>query len=303
MRLLLLTIMVGFAAAAAGSPYFPLTPNAGWTLEDDDPAAGMELFMSNDTVWHGAVCHPRYETIDGTMVGITYWSTDDDGRTLLHGIKYLVGGLYEFYYDPPVPFLDPTMAPGELWEGTTNVFEVEDTGDHWWGEYDVSLTCVHRDPVETPLGTFSAVTMDPAWPGSPLEAAWRYGDDGIFTYAFGVGPARIQGHLAPEDLILVEVHNLVVLDVPELAAAPVLRAAPNPFNPATVLRFELPVASQARLEVYDVAGRRVATLCDQHLPAGPHAIDWRPAALGSGVYLACLTTGGGTSVARVTLVE
>ncbi len=74
-------------------------------------------------------------------------------------------------------------------------------------------------------------------------------------------------------------------------------AAPNPFQSDTVLRFALPVAGPVRLEVFDVAGRRVATpVAEERLPAGAHSIRWdgrdivgRPVA--SGVYFLKLTAG------------
>ncbi|MFQ5496092.1 MAG: T9SS type A sorting domain-containing protein, partial [Phycisphaerae bacterium] len=49
---------------------------------------------------------------------------------------------------------------------------------------------------------------------------------------------------------------------------------PNPFNPATTIRFALPVRTHVRLTVYDVAGRRVATLVDETRPAGAHRVVW-----------------------------
>jgi len=49
---------------------------------------------------------------------------------------------------------------------------------------------------------------------------------------------------------------------------------PNPFNPKTAIAFNLPEAAEVRLEIYDVAGRRVATLVDRRLVAGPHAYEW-----------------------------
>ncbi len=49
---------------------------------------------------------------------------------------------------------------------------------------------------------------------------------------------------------------------------------PNPFNPSTVIRFSLPVAAQARLEVFNVLGKKVKTLIDQYLPAGDYQAYW-----------------------------
>ena len=67
-------------------------------------------------------------------------------------------------------------------------------------------------------------------------------------------------------------------------------ARPNPFNPATTVRFELARAGQTTLRVYDVAGRLVTTLIDEERAAGSAAARWdgrdargRPAP--SGVYL------------------
>jgi len=49
---------------------------------------------------------------------------------------------------------------------------------------------------------------------------------------------------------------------------------PNPFNPATVVRFELPRRERVRLSVYNLLGQRVRTLVDDVLGAGSHAITW-----------------------------
>jgi agmatine/peptidylarginine deiminase len=73
--------------------------------------------------------------------------------------------------------------------------------------------------------------------------------------------------------------------------------SPNPFNPVTTLAFETPVAGPVELAVYSASGRRVATLVDRALPAGPHAASWRGvddagAPVASGVYFFRLTQNG-----------
>jgi hypothetical protein len=85
-------------------------------------------------------------------------------------------------------------------------------------------------------------------------------------------------------------------------------ACPNPFNPATVISFFLAETGTARLEVFDITGRRVRTLVHGFLRAGGHALPWdgcddigRP--VSSGVYLARLGMGGISATSKMTLVK
>ncbi|MBK8167753.1 MAG: hypothetical protein IPK64_17540 [bacterium] len=99
-----------------------------------------------------------------------------------------------------------------------------------------------------------------------------------------------------------------------LAAAPLPATArlfqnePNPFNPETVIRFELPQAGQARLAVHDPRGALVAVLLDADLPAGASQATWDGVdAAGrdapSGMYLVRLETAAGVRVVKVTLAR
>jgi hypothetical protein len=85
-------------------------------------------------------------------------------------------------------------------------------------------------------------------------------------------------------------------------------AVPNPFNPMTEIRFELPARSRTSLGVYDVSGRLVRVLVADVREAGAHSERWdgcddagRPAA--SGVYYARLQAAGRTTMKPMTLVR
>jgi predicted secreted protein len=67
-----------------------------------------------------------------------------------------------------------------------------------------------------------------------------------------------------------------------------LPAFPNPFNPQTVLTFQVPRAGRIRLVIWDVNGRIVQTLTDRVFEAGTHSMLFTGAALPSGVYFAQL---------------
>ncbi len=49
---------------------------------------------------------------------------------------------------------------------------------------------------------------------------------------------------------------------------------PNPFNPSTTLEFDLPVATDIHIVVYDLLGREVVRLVNQRLEAGYHQLVW-----------------------------
>lgn len=62
------------------------------------------------------------------------------------------------------------------------------------------------------------------------------------------------------------------------------RNYPNPFNPATVIRYQLPQASRVSLQVFDVLGRRVRTLVDKRQPAGVKSVQFEAGELPGGIY-------------------
>jgi hypothetical protein len=78
---------------------------------------------------------------------------------------------------------------------------------------------------------------------------------------------------------------------------------PNPFNPATKIRYALPEATHVRLAVYDLLGREVATLIDGMQPSGWHEATFEAADLPSGVYLYRLDTPAGSVLRAMMLVR
>ncbi|MEM8486290.1 MAG: PA14 domain-containing protein [Bacteroidota bacterium] len=66
---------------------------------------------------------------------------------------------------------------------------------------------------------------------------------------------------------------------------------PNPFNPVTQIRFELPVSAEVDLSVFDVTGRKVAVLVDGPMQSGRHSVAFDGLNLSSGTYFYQLQTG------------
>src|ERR1043166_10136394 len=65
---------------------------------------------------------------------------------------------------------------------------------------------------------------------------------------------------------------------------------PNPFNPTTQIKFDLPEASHVRLSGFHILGQEVATLVNGTMAAGYQSVEWNSAnragaSLPSGVYM------------------
>lgn len=78
---------------------------------------------------------------------------------------------------------------------------------------------------------------------------------------------------------------------------------PNPFNPETSLRFDLPEATNVKLDVFTVTGQHVATLTDEFMPSGHHIITFDGARLSSGVYIYRLQAGPVIQTRKMTLIK
>jgi hypothetical protein len=60
---------------------------------------------------------------------------------------------------------------------------------------------------------------------------------------------------------------------------------PNPFNPSTTIAYQVPVDAKVILEVYNIAGQKVADLVNQDMAAGYYSVSFGASKLSSGVYI------------------
>ena len=83
---------------------------------------------------------------------------------------------------------------------------------------------------------------------------------------------------------------------------------PNPFNPSTIIPYQLAASSAVRLEVFNLLGQRITTLVDGERPAGFytatwHATDGAGRAVGAGVYIYRMTVGVESQTGRMVLLD
>lgn len=167
---------------------------------------------------------------------------------------------------------DPPRWDTWTWDLTESLWE--SAGGQYWNVEAIALRLAVRD----------------------MEGVWGYGETAHRNQAPYFDNVR---------LLLVE-GDLTA--APVVPAALALRAQPNPFNPATELRFSAPAGAPVNLSIHDLAGRCVATLLAGPATGGEQRVVWngRDAAgraLPTGVYLARLEAGELSAAVKLLLIK
>ena len=159
----------------------------------------------------------------------------------------------------------------------------------------------------------------------------------VSVHASPVSPPVISGQVRLADGSPVAGAQVVLFDVADLGRGPVgqattdeagqfalpmtARAAlvlpqgfalgpnyPNPFNPSTIIPYQLAATSQVQLEVFNILGQRMATLVDEEQAAGSYRARWdgtdaAGGAAASGVYFYRLTVDGLQQTGKMVLTD
>ncbi len=78
---------------------------------------------------------------------------------------------------------------------------------------------------------------------------------------------------------------------------------PNPFNPQTKIKFDISKQSFAKLIIYDILGREVATLVNEDLKPGTYSFDWDGSNYASGIYFYQLVVGDYAKTMKMVLIK
>ncbi|MFH1842639.1 MAG: T9SS type A sorting domain-containing protein [bacterium] len=123
------------------------------------------------------------------------------------------------------------------------------------------------------------------------------------AHIYGIGPTY--------DLLVSRLQCEPLSDVVEETPTVVnqtLNAYPNPFNPRTTINFSIVQPQLVTISVFDLAGRRLATVTDQTYRAGVHSVEWSGQdmtgqAVSSGSYLLQMKTASGVHSEKVMLIR
>jgi hypothetical protein len=142
----------------------------------------------------------------------------------------------------------------------------------------------------------AAELADTIFTDEPLPDSQRVHYQVMARYEFGDSPLS--------ETLPVEIDLPADGGQPSLPATYALHPCyPNPFNPATTIRFDMPRSGRARVRIVNLSGQTAATLVDAEVPAGAHAVTWNAQAFPSGTYLAVYEAGGHRFVQKLLLLK
>jgi Zn-dependent metalloprotease len=81
---------------------------------------------------------------------------------------------------------------------------------------------------------------------------------------------------------------------------------PNPFNPGTTIKFQIPKLTEVKLQIFNILGEEIETVISEKLPAGEYEYQWdasRYNRLASGIYLYRLSAGKFTKTKKMVLIK
>ena len=78
---------------------------------------------------------------------------------------------------------------------------------------------------------------------------------------------------------------------------------PNPFNPSTVITFDVKDVHDVKLQIFDLSGRLVKTLVNNKTSPGRHQVVFDASSLSSGVYLLRMQAGYFIETKKITLIK
>lgn len=218
--------------------------------------------------------------IASTVISTSLWPPNHSMHLILSGIS--AADINDGALSPVIVVSSDEAANGKG-DGNTDVdFEVIESGD---GSYDVYVRAERNGKND---GRTYTVTVDAS------DAAGNAAEQQVFTAEV----AKSQGKGKGKNAKLAIVPDSYGLNA----------AMPNPFNPSTTIAYQLPVAGEVSLVVYNAMGQQIRVLEQGFRAPGVHQIEWNGRddsgrAVSSGLYLYRFISAGLVETQSMTLLK
>ena len=261
-----------------------------WTLDSDPGWSTQDLWAWGKPSGWGGHCGGPDPTSGYTGDNVYGYNLNGDYGNRL-GERDLVAG--------PIDCSDVFASRLEFWRW----LGVEDPS------CDLATMSVSPDGVEwTTIWQNATEIADTVWVPMDLDIAGEADGSSTVYIKWTIGPTNGENRYCGWNIDDVRIWGMSRNSEPSLDGLALATAAPNPFAESAAIRYAVPEAADARLAVYDVAGREVRVLADGYHAAGPYLVGWdgrdaRGNAAASGVYFARLTQGEQSATTKLVLVR
>ncbi|MCF7793804.1 MAG: T9SS type A sorting domain-containing protein [Candidatus Cloacimonetes bacterium] len=149
------------------------------------------------------------------------------------------------------------------------------------------------DLTSLPANCYASINLD--------GNSWCNLVNNVYIYSFSPSQNRIlQGN--------VEIRNEFTNTPNDVHQISLFSTYPNPFNPKTVISFDLATKSNVKIEVYNIKGQLVKTVLNERLTAGNHRVEWNGAdqfnkKAASGIYFIKLKTADHSQMIKTLLLK
>lgn len=176
------------------------------------------------------------------------------------------------------------------------------------GPYDIAgyAPAVTYSDIQRGVEGAGNISSNPLFVDSPMQDYHLLSGSPCIDRGSPASPHDADGSRADMGAFFFD-HNAAGVDGPSDGGIPAFYCLrqnfPNPFNPKTVLSYQLPVASDVWLSVYDLLGREVAVLVNERKAPGSYMVQLDASGLSSGVYLYRLAAGAFVHTRKMILVK
>ena len=300
---------------------------SGPAAYDSTIAHDAAYYIGTNPGW--AIYNPAWAIVTPTDdILFNYAITYIKGSCVLHMLRYVLGdtlffsAMKSYATDPALKYRsavttdfisDISNAAGQdlSWffnewvyqpndPAYANTYTIDSVGGNMW-EVTFRASQTQPDPTffRMPIELNVSFVTGP----DSLIRVWNDINSQVFTFDFSRRPTAVQ--FDPRNGIALKTGGIT--GVTELGGVPrefrLEQNYPNPFNPATVITFQVPVAANVKIEVYDILGREVALLLNERKNPGTYGVEFNASGLASGVYLYRFASGSFVETRKMLLVR